>query len=497
MSSRNQEMSRRKFLSESSKVAAGVAAASALSSCAREQVLPLGRVIGANDRINLAVVGIRGRGGGLAEDFSKIENVQVKTVCDVDENVAAERANTLGQKYGHTPQIDYEMRRVFDDPDIDAVVIATPNHWHALATIWACQAGKHVYVEKPCSHSIWEGRKMIEAARRYRRIVEVGFQNRSIKNVRQAMAFLHSGGIGDVYMARGLCYKRRDSIGTCKDGIGTGPDYEHYVWNNKGENFDADYMSRVHYDIWLGPAPVRPFNYNRFHYNWHWNFEYGNGDIGNQGPHQFDVARWGLNKNEHPVKVSSSGGFYGPKCDQNTANMQTASLEYADGKILQFEVRGLFTNAEGANFIKSDDETFSRVHGGTKIGNLFFGTKGWMYLDGGTWQSYLGHGNEKGPGSTAGAEEFADPMNITGAGGAGHVGNFIYALRSGKVEDLTCDIAEGHMSTALPHLANISYRLGRTLRFDVRKEKFIGDSQANKMLKRASYRNPYVIPERV
>ena len=169
MSSMNQKMSRRKFISESSRIAAGVAAAGALSSCAREQVLPLGRVIGANDRINLAVVGIRGRGGGLAEDFSKIENVQVKTVCDVDENVASERANTLGQKYGHTPQIDFDMRRVFDDPDIDAVVIATPNHWHALATIWACQAGKHVYVEKPCSHSVWEGRKMIEAARRYRR----------------------------------------------------------------------------------------------------------------------------------------------------------------------------------------------------------------------------------------------------------------------------------------------------------------------------------------
>lgn len=497
MSSKNQEMSRRKFLSESSRIAAGVAAAGTLSSCAREQVLPLGRVIGANDRINLAVVGIRGRGIGLAEDFSKIENVQVKTVCDVDENIATERANSLGKKYGHTPQIDYEMRRVFDDADIDAVVIATPNHWHALATVWACQAGKHVYVEKPCSYSIWEGRKMIEAARRYRRLVAVGFQNRSMKNVRQAMAFLHSGGIGDVYIAKGLCYKPRVSIGTCKDGLGMGPDYEHNVWGNRGVNFDADYMSRVHYDIWLGPAPVRPFNYNRFHYNWHWNWDYGNGDIGNQGPHQFDVARWGLNKDEHPVKVSSSGGFYGPKCDQQTANTQTASLEYADGKILQFEVRGLYTNAEGASFVKGDDGKYSKVHGGVKIGNLFYGTKGWLYLDGGTWQSYLGRGNEKGPGSTAGAEEFADPMNITGTGGAGHVGNFIHALRSGKRENLTCDIAEGHMSTALPHLANISYRLGRSLRFDGRRERFVGDSQANSMLKRASYRSPYVIPERV
>jgi predicted dehydrogenase len=496
MSSKGQKFSRREFLSESSKVAAGIAAAGALSSCAQETVLPLGRVIGANDRINLAIIGIRGRGMGLAEDFVKIPNVQIKTVCDVDENIAEDRANKLGEKQDRTPMIEYDMRRVFDDPDIDAVVIATPNHWHALASIWACQAGKHVYVEKPCSYSLWEGRKMVEAAARYRRIVEVGFQNRSIKNVRQAMAFLHGGGIGDVYMAKGLCYKARDSIGTCKDGLGTGKDFEHYVWGSRGVNFDEQYMSRVHYDLWLGPARVQPFNYNRFHYNWHWNWEYGNGDIGNQGPHQFDVARWGLNKNEHPVKVSSSGGFYGPKCDQQTPNTQTATLEYADGKILQFEVRGLLTNAEGASFTKGDDGKYSKVHDGTKIGNLFFGTKGWLYINGSTWQSYLGRGDEKGPGSSS-KDEFADPMNLAGAGGAGHVGNFIYALRTGRNEDLTCHVSEGHMSTALPHLANISYRLGRSLRFDGRREKFVGDSQANRMLKRASYRSPYVVPERV
>ena len=212
---------------------------------------------------------------------------------------------------------------------------------------------------------------MVEAARKYNRLVSVGFQNRSINNVRQAMQFLHDGKLGKIYMAKGLCYKARDTLGKCPDGLGTGKEYEHFIWGQKGICFDADYFSRVHYNIWLGPAPKRPFNYNRFHYNWHWNWDYGNGDIGNQGPHQFDVARWGMNKNEHPVKVKSSGGYYAFDSAQETANTQIAVYEYADGTILQFEVRGLYTNAED----------------GIKIGNLFYGSEGWMHLNGNTWKT--------------------------------------------------------------------------------------------------------------
>ncbi len=492
------KISRREFLSKGSQAAAGIAAVTTLASCAAPTAKPAAKAktIGANERINLGVIGIRGQGMVHAEGFAKIPNVRIRTLCDVDENLFGSRAKTIADIHGAAPLYEQDLRRVFDDKDIDAVAIATPNHWHALAAIWACQAGKHVYVEKPCSYNIFEGRKMVEAARKYNRLVQVGFQNRSIKNVRQAMQFLHEGGIGNVYMARGLCFKARDSIGKVPDGIGSGPRYRYFVWNNPGENYTEDYMSRVDYDLWTGPAPKQPFNYNRFHYNWHWNWNYGNGDIGNQGPHQFDIARWGLNKNEHPKRVQSMGGYFAFDSDQQTPNTQIASFEYSDGKILQFEVRGVYSNDEAAMFKKLEDQDlYSKIQDGVAIGNLFYGSKGWMYVNGGTWKTFLGRNNEPGPSSET-AEEFADPMNIIGSGGGSHQANFINALRSGKKEDLTCDIEHGFMSTALPHLANISYRLRRQLTFDAKKEKFVGDSKADKMLTRR-YRHPYVVSEKV
>ncbi len=460
MKSKSEKNSRREFLIRGTQAAAGLVAAGSLASCEATKARPLakGRVIGANDRINMAVIGIRSRGMGLANGFAGLENVHVKTLVDVDENLFAERVKKIEGVQGTAPGTAWDMRRVFDDKDIDAVAMATPNHWHSLGAIWACQAGKHVYVEKPCSHNIFESRKMIDAARKYNCLVSVGFQNRSIKNVRQAMQFLHDGGIGEVYMARGLCFKPRDSI---------------------GRKQDEPVPEGVHYDLWLGPAPERPFNRNRFHYQWHWNWDYGCGDTGNQGPHQFDIARWGLNKDEHPVRVASMGGYFAWDSDQETPNTQSSVFEYADGKILQFGTRGLFTNAED----------------GIKIGNLFYGTKGWMHVNGGTWKTYFGRKNEPGP-SNATAGEFADPMNLGGAGGGGHFGNFIAALRANNRKFLTCDIYEGHMSTALPHLANISYRVKRDLRFDGETERFIGDKEADRLLTR-DYREPYVVPETV
>jgi predicted dehydrogenase len=464
MASERTSFTRRDFLSTSGKTVAGLTAASVLASCQKAQVAPVKStgVIGANDRINVAVVGINSRGNAHIEEFAGIPNVRIKTICDIDERLFAKRVKAVQDKHGYAPATEWDMRKVLDDPEIDAVTFGTPNHWHALGTIWACQAGKHVYVEKPSSHNVWEGRKMIEAARKYNRIVEVGFQNRSIQNVRNAMKFLRDGGIGDVYMAKGMCYKPRDAFKTYPDSAPP-----------------AD----VHYDEWVGPAEFYPFNEGKFHYNWHWHWNTGNGDIGNQGPHQFDVARWGLNKDEHPVKIRSFGGYYKFKgqCTQETANTQHAVYEYADGKILQFEVRGLYTDGEADQNVK--------------IGNLFFGTEGWMSVNGSTWKTYMGRRNEPGPSSTS-KEVEADPMNLSGAGGGGHFNNFIAALRSGNREDLTCDIEVGHMSTALPHLGNISYRLGRDLTFDGQKEKFVGDREANKMLTRR-YRKPYVIPAAV
>ncbi|MFC2081248.1 Gfo/Idh/MocA family oxidoreductase [Bacteroidota bacterium] len=354
---------RREFIKKSAMGTAGVAIGSLAFSSKN-----YASIIGANDRINVAVVGIGGRGGahvGAWCSLKDFKNVTLKTLCDVDEKFFAKSAETVKSRTKVKPLTEWDMRRVFDDKEIDVVSFATPNHWHALGTVWACQAGKHVYVEKPASWSIWEGRKMIEAAEKYKVRVQVGFQNRSSGNVIEAIKLLHEGGIGDVYMARGLCIKPRDSFGIAEDS--TPP-------------------ATLHYDMWLGPVPNRPYNEKRAHYNWHWFWDTGNGDTGNQGPHQFDIARWGMNKNEHPVSVYSAGGYYGidPKdCAQETPNTQSSVFKYSDGKMLEFETRGRFSNSESSLE--------------TKIGNIFYGSEGYKtrvalngYLHRGAYDFYTG-----------------------------------------------------------------------------------------------------------
>jgi len=429
-----------------------------------------GSIVGSNARLTVAVIGISGRGTSHISSFCAMkdsQNVRLKTLCDVDEKFWAEGVKTVTTKTGTKPLMEWDMRKVFDDKEIDAVSMATPNHWHALGTIWACQAGKHVYVEKPSNHNIWEGRKMIEAARKYNVRVQVGFQNRSLANVREAIKFLHDGGIGDVYMARGLCIKPRDSFGIAKDSAPP---------------------ATLHYDRWLGPASYRPYNEKRSHYNWHWFWDTGNGDTGNQGPHQFDVARWGLNKNEHPISVYSSGGIYGidPKeCAQETPNTQTSLFTYEDGKTLEFETRGRYSNGESSL--------------DTRVGNVFFGTEGYLELNGETWKAFRKRETEPFAGSKKKAAQPADPTFRLAAGGGEHYENFINAIREQKNETLNCDILEGVYSSALPLMANISYRLKRSLNFmggDLDNERFVNDPQADAMLTR-SYRPPYVVPNEV
>jgi predicted dehydrogenase len=321
-----------------------------------------------------------------------------------------------------------------------------------------------VYVEKPASHNVFEGRKMIDASRKYNVRVQTGTQNRSIKNVMEAMKFLHDGGIGDVFMAKGNCYKPRDSFGIAKDG--TPP-------------------SSLHYDVWLGPAPYRPYNEKRLHYNWHWFWDTGNGDTGNQGPHQFDIARWGLNKNEHPVSIYSTGGIFGidpEECAQETPNTQTSIFKYADGKILEFETRGRFTNGESSLDIR--------------IGNTFYGTEGYLELNGDTWKAFRKREKEPFAGSGISEKKAEDTTYLAAPGGADHYANFIDAIRSGKNETLHADIIEGHYSSSLPILANISYRLERELKFMGDYEKFANDPEADMMLTRV-YRKPYVIGDEV
>jgi predicted dehydrogenase len=443
------------------------------------------RVIGANDRIVLASIGIRGQGNSLKRGFARLKNVEIKTLCDIDANLADEKINDkrLADVATFKPGFQQDLRRVMEDKDIDAVIIATPNHWHALATIWALQAGKHVYVEKPSSHTVWEGRKMVEAAAKYSKIVQVGTMNRSRKVVQDAIKFIHDGGIGPVYMARGLCFKPRPSIGKYPDGpMKAGETYKLNVESKAAEPlpYTAEYLAKVDYDLWLGPAPKREFNRNRFHYNWHWHWDYGNGDTGNQGPHQFDIARWGLNKNEHPVKIRSVGGYFGAESSQETPDLQTTLYEYADGKVLEFGTRGGYTNPEEE----------------IEIGNIFYGSKGFVTIDGDgrRWQSYFGAKKEKGPGANIPAEKGgSDPLMPTSIESP-HYANFVAALRANDPKLLTCDVLEGHMSSTLPHLANISYRVGRALQFDGKTEKFVNDQEADKLLTR-EYRKGFEIKE--
>lgn len=428
-------------------------------------------VIGANDRINVAVVGLRGRGSSHIEEWCYLKdthNVRLVALCDADEQFFAERSQTVIDKTGVKPSTEWDMHKIINNPDIHVVSFATPNHWHALGTIWACQAGKHVYVEKPACHNLFEGRKMIEAARKYKVRVQVGFQGRSYKNVMEAMKFLHDGGIGEIYMARGLCYKPRDSFGIAKD---------------------SEPPAGLHYDTWLGPAPYRKYNEKRSHYNWHWHWDTGNGDSGNQGVHEFDLARWGLNKNEHPVSVYSTGGIYGinpEECSQETPNTQSSLFKYSDGTMLEFETRGRYFNKEAKL--------------GIGIGNIFYGTDGYLELQawekkGGEWQAFHQRESEPFAGSNMAASITMAPT-LLGPDSTDHFANFITAVRAGKDEALNCDINEGFFSASLPLLGNISYRLGRELKFMGDYEKFANDPEADTMLSR-NYRKPYVVPNEV
>jgi predicted dehydrogenase len=431
---------------------------------------------GANERLNLAVIGLRNQGTVHLNSYSSLKEshqIHLRTLCDTDEALFAPALKLVSEKGGFTPTTTWDLRTVFDDKDVDAVSIVTPNHWHALAAVWAAQAGKHVYVEKPASHNIWEGRKMVEAARKYGRVMQVGLNNRSSANVREAIAFLHRGGIGELYMARALCFKARDSYGRAKD---------------------SQPPATFHYDRWLGPAPLRPYNEKRSHYNWHWYWDTGNGDTGNTGPHQLDLARWGLQKNEHPVAVYSAGGLYGfssdesvktpgkrvygdveayghDKTSQETPNTQTAAYTYADGKIIEMETRGRYTNHEGS--------------AGQEVGNLFYGSEGWLEISGNTWKAF--RRREKQP--------FAQSKDNERER-ASHWANFLEAVRAGKSDGLQGDILDGHLSTSLCHLANISYRVGRSLKFSGAQEKFVNDAEADAHLTRV-YRAPYVVPATV
>ena len=417
------------------------------------------RIFGANDRVRIGVCGVRGRGKDHIEAFGKVPNVEIAALCDVDESILNKRRNEAGGRV----RTFADVRRLLDDSSIDAISIATPNHWHALMAIWACQAGKDVYVEKPCSHNLWEGRQLVRAAQKYQRIVQHGTQSRSTPAMIEAISHVRFGTFGDAYLARGLCFKHRDTIG--RSAVETVP-------------------QSVDYDLWTGPAPLKPFTRNRFHYNWHWIWDTGNGDLGNQGVHQLDAARWGLGV-AFPDRVSAAGGHFMFDDDQETPNTLTCTFtfEQPDGrrKMLEFGVRHWFTNNEAG---LGRGGMFSRHNA---IGTIFYGSKG-----------YLAAGNEDSFSyeSWLGADQAAGPR---GKSGHDHFANFIQCVRSRNAAELRAPIEEGHRSCALVHLANTSYRLGRSLKFDPESERVVDDEEANRLLygEDRGYREPFVIPTEV
>ena len=426
-----------------------------LGSAASAGALLRSAAASANDTVRVACVGVRGRGRDHIRAYGKMANVEIAAVCDVDESVLNARVGEIEKASGRRPATFTDFRKLLEDKSIDAVSIATPNHHHTLQTIWACQAGKDVYVEKPCSHSMFEARQIAAAAQKYKRMVQHGTQQRSSIG-REVVRKMREGLIGDIYMARGLCFKRRDTIGR-KEVSAVPPG--------------------VHYDLWLGPAPAHEFTANRFHYNWHWFWDYGNGDIGNQGVHQLDMARWGLGVT-YPVKVSAIGGHFMFDDDQETPNTLTATYEFQDGgakKMIVFEVRHWFTNHEAG---------IDEPNPGNTVGTVFYGSKGYLPIwdeDHSKYYSFLGREQTPGPSGSDAGNNWA---------------NFVDAVRSRKYSDLNAPIEEGAISTAMVHLANISYRVGRTLHFDPATYSCTGDAEANRMFKRV-YRKGFEVPEKV
>jgi predicted dehydrogenase len=430
--------------------------------------------------VRVAVVGVRGQGFTHVEEYCKLPNVEVAALCDVDENVMSERLADMDKMDLPRPKTYIDARQLMEDTSIDAVSIATPNHWHSLIAIWACQAGKDVYVEKPCSHNWWESRQLVRAEAKYGRLVQHGTNMRSSAAIREGVQRIQDGVLGEVYLARGLCFNWRPSIGhTSVQPVPAG----------------------VHYDLWTGPAPLKPFTRNRFHYNWHWMWDTGNGDIGNQGIHQMDVARWGLGVT-FPNKISAMGGHFLFDDDQETPNTLNCAFEFdlPDGKrkMLEFEVRHWISNHEAGidtpgfgidvpGFIGYPRSEEPRESGSkSTVGNLFYGSKGYMAMvDGGTRQEYR---------TWMGKEQERGPMAVRTDGD--NWANFIDCVRNRKKENLNAPIEEGHISCTLVHLANASYRLGRALIFDPERQEVIRDEQANNLL-RGTYREPFVLPEKV
>jgi predicted dehydrogenase len=484
-------LNRRDFIKDSAVLAALAGAGVVGKATAAAKSEKAAKSGDADGQLRVAVIGVHGRGRSHIQGFAGKNNCVVAVICDVDSGVIGGAMTQAEKAQGSVPKYEQDLRKVVEDKNIDVISIATPNHWHSLAAIWGLQNGKDVYVEKPVSHNVSEGRCVVEVARKQKRICQTGTQVRSSSGVREGIQFLHDGKLGKISVARGLCYKPRGSIGKVN-----GPQQP---------------PATMDYDLWCGPAPhnlpLRKTSFGTVHYDWHWFWDYGCGDLGNQGIHQMDVARWALNKNALPSSVVSVGGRFGYIDDAETPNTQICVFDYGDCELI-FEVRGL----------KTDPLL------GARVGNIVYGSEGYMVFPG--YNSAIAF--------TPKGEVI---QKFSGGSEQDHFDNFVSAVRSRKAETLHADILEGHLSSALCHLGNISYRLGveqpfrtgytglgddkesaetfermeahlknnkvspdetryrigRKLKLDPKTERFIGDKEADALLTR-EYRKGFELP---
>jgi len=490
------KLSRRDFMKSSMVAGAAIALAS-----------PYSKVRGANSDIRMAVVGVGGQGGNHMKYFGEsCKGARLVAICDADRSHVENRAADFEKKNGVKLKTYTDARELLEDKSIDAITSATPNFWHSLLTIWACQAGKDVYIEKPVSHNVWEGRKMVEAARKYDRIVQTGTQKRSDQGLIEAFKYMQDGNLGAIKWSRGFCYKARFE-GT--NGI------------VNGTNGPNPVPESVDYNLWCGPADMEPLRRKQLHYKWHWVWNTGNGDLGNQGIHEMDLARWGLgDPAELAPRVMSIGGRFRVADAGETPNTQIVYLGYKPAPLI-FEVRGLPR--------KKGDKAMDYYRKATQIGICVQCEDGYFVGGGGGGWIWDNSGKRT-------------DKQFKGEGGGSHHQNFIDAVRSRKAGDLNADIEKGHFSSALCHMGNVSYRLGKKmsvseikgaigdnaelmdsfermlehlkvnevdldkepitcgpmLTMDPRKERFVGEysEMANMYLKR-NYREPFVVPEKV
>jgi len=454
------ENTRRGFIKKSAAGAAAVISGGVLPGF---RAVSYDRIPGANKKVNIAVTGIHGRGIAHIRTLSSIADVNIAAICDIDQRLFSAGIKEVESRGGAKPATYADFRKVLDNKNIDAVSIATPDYWHALHTIWACQAGKDVFVEKPLSYTIEEGRKMVEAARKYNRVVQVGTQSRSNPVVFKALNLIKEGILGDIYMGRAIVFGFRPNI---------------------GRTANSPVPEGVNWDMFLGPAPYRPFNENRFHYKWHWFWDTSTSEFGNNATHWVDMIRMAMDINSHPRKIQCMGDFYIWDSDQEVPNIQLGAFKYDDNRIIQVDVRSIYNNPEA-------DES---------MGAFLYGSKGWMHLKHQGYKVYFGKENKEGPSSTSdlAADPTKDKTAIQDFKGLDveHMQNFIDCVRSGEWQKLHADVMEGFLSSSICLLGNIAYRTGRTLEFDGKTEKFVNDHEANRYLTR-EYRKPYVLPDKI